>query len=245
MAKGRDSRLVRLIAHSVWRTLFLALMVMVGGALLTPSSAHAAHYTGNYQLDLQVTNGPFSYGSSTLPQFRATLTALNGTTLSSCTGSTFVTIAIDTEPGGNWGSDSQSASGANTCVYTYAGEPPDWSHYATGLRTATAKATVSGQVVATGTVTFMVNKIVTSISCFVNTPGTVYEAGSTLQIAQSVQGPFSNYTPTGPRARSTLHSLGQRSVDLYQYHTGHNSWRWLAICQGADDSWPLQHDVYF
>ena len=212
MAKRRDSRLVRLIAHSVWHALFLALMVIVGGMLLTPSSAHAAPYTGNYQLDLQVTNGPFSYGGSTLPQFQATLTALNGTTLSSCTGSTFVTIAIDTEPGATWGSNSQSASGANTCVYTYVGEPPDWGHYATGLRTATAQATVSGQVVATGTATFMVNKIVTSISCFVNTPGSVYQSGSTLQIGQQVQGPDTNYTPDWTQSKFDITFTGPENV---------------------------------
>ena len=210
MAKRRDTGLVRLIAHSVWHALFLALMVMVGGMLLTPSSAHAAPYTGNYQLDLQVTNGPFSYGGSTLPQFQATLTALNGTTLSSCTGSTFVTIAIDTEPGATWGSNSQSASGANTCVYTYVGEPPDWGHYATGLRTATAPATVSGQVVATGTATFMVNRISPVSRALSTHPEVSTRLGVPCRSGSKSRARTQTISLTGPRASSTLHSPGQR-----------------------------------
>lgn len=123
MAKRRDSGLVRLIGRSVWFALLLALMAMFGGTLLTPPSDHAAPPTGNYQLDVQVTNGPFSYGGSPLPQFQATLTAPNGTTLSSCTGSTYVTISIDTDPGTLWASTTPSASGANTCAYNYVSHP--------------------------------------------------------------------------------------------------------------------------
>lgn len=197
--------------NHIGRWLVILLLALVS-VLLLASPAHAAPQAGDYQLDLQVTNGPFSYGGSTLPQFRATLTALNGATLSTCTGSTFVTIAIDTEPNATWGSSSQSAPGANTCLYTYVKSPSDWSHYATGLRTATAKATVSGQVVATGTVQFMVNKIVTSISCFVNTAGTVYQAGSTLQIAQNVQGPYSNYTPDWTQSKFDITFTGPENV---------------------------------
>ncbi len=181
--------------------------------VLTPSSAHAAPNTatGNYQVDVQVTNGPFSYGGSTFPQFQVTLTALNGTTLPSCTGSTFVTISIDTDPGTNWGSNSQSPSGTNTCVYTFTG-PSDWSHYPPGSRMVTAQATVSGQVVATGTATFTVNKAVTSISCFVNTPGVNFQTGSTLQIAQDVQGPSSTFTPDWTQSTFNVTFTGPQSV---------------------------------
>ncbi len=196
----------------IGRWLALLLLALMSALLFSPSLARAARNTGNYQLDLQVTNGPFSYGGSTLPRFKATLTALNGTTLSTCTGSTFVTVSIDTDPGTAWGSTSQSAPDPSTCAYTYVDEPPDWSHYATGLRTATARATVSGQVVATGTVTFMVNKIVTTIKCFVNTPGTVFQAGSTLQIEQQVQGPNTNYTPDWTQSKFDITLTGPESV---------------------------------
>jgi hypothetical protein len=178
-----------------------AFALLAGGVLLMPSSAHAAPDSGNYQVSVLVTNGPFSYGGSTLPQFQATLTALNGTTLPPCsvtgsvTGSVFVTISIDSDPGTYWAATSPPSQSATTCVYTYINEPPDWSHYATGSRIVTAHATVSSQIVATGTAPFVVNKVVTSTSCFVNTPGTNFQTGGTLQIAQSVQGPSSPYTP--------------------------------------------------
>jgi hypothetical protein len=214
MTKRRDYRLARLITPSVWYSLLLALMAMLGGALLAPLSAHAAPRTGNYQLTVQVTNGPFSYGGSTLPNFQATLTALNGATLSSCTptGTFYVTVTVDTDPGSPWASTSHSASGANTCVYTYVDEPSAWGNYAVGLRTVTAQATISGQVVATGTATFTVNKIVTTTSCGINNPGTVYQAGSTLQITQQVQGPTTGYSPDWTQSTFNVTFTGPASV---------------------------------
>ena len=215
MAKRQGSSLVRFTARSVWNALLLTLMALTGGALLAPSPAHAASHTGNYQLDVVVTNsGPFSYGGSTAPSFQATLTALNGTTLSSCTGngSTFVTISFDSDPSANWGSTSQSVSGTNTCVYTFVDGPPDWSYYAPGVRTATAQATVSGQIVATGTVTFTIDKVVTSISCFVSTAGPVYQAGSMLQIAQEVNGPNTAYNPDWTQSKYDVTFTGPTSV---------------------------------
>src|SRR5690349_15359332 len=123
MAQRSDPGRGRSISRSRygWHAMLLALLAMVGGALLAlaPMTAHAAPHAGDYQLDVQVTNGPFSYGGSTFPNFQATLTALNGATLTSCTGSTVVTLSIDSDPGTIWAATTQSASGANTCVYTY------------------------------------------------------------------------------------------------------------------------------
>jgi hypothetical protein len=214
MAKRQDSRRVRHIVLSVWHVLLLALIAMAGGMLLAPSSARAAPHTGNYQLAVQVTNGPFSYGGSTLPDFQATLTALNGTTLSSCTptGSFFVTISVDTDSGTQWGSNSNSASGANTCVYTFVSEPASWSNYAVGLRTVTAQATISGQVVATATATFTVNKTVTTTSCGINGVGPVVQVGSTLQISLQVQGPTTGYTPDWTQSTYEFTFTGPQSV---------------------------------
>ncbi len=212
MAKRWDSIRVRFTARSIWHALLLTLIAMVGGALLAPTMAYAAPHTGNYQLDVQVTNGPFSYGGSIFPNFQATLTALNGATLASCTGSTSVTLSVDSDPGTIWAATAQSASGTDTCVYTYIKEPPNWSEYATGLRTATVQATISGQVVATGTVTFMVNKVVTRISCGVNTGGTVYQVGSTLQIEEQVYGPDTNYTPDWTQSKFDVSFTGPANM---------------------------------
>ena len=186
------------------------LLATVGGALCTFSSAHAAPDTGNYQVAVQVTNGPFSYGGNTLPQYQATLTASSGTTLSTCTGSTFVTLTIDSDPGDTWGANSQSAPAPNTCVYTFNGM--GWNNYTPGVRTATAEATVGGQVVATASVTFTVNKVVTSISCFVNTPGPNFQTGSTLQVVADVQGPSSGYTPDWTQSTFDVTFTGPQSV---------------------------------
>jgi hypothetical protein len=194
------------------RAALFAFIVVATGGLLTPLPARAAARTSNYQLDVQVTNGPFSLGGTTFPNFQATLTALNGTTLTSCTGSTFVTISIDSDQGTNWGSITQSASGANTCVYTYVGEPSAWSDYAVGLRTVTAQATVGGEVVASATATFTINKVATSMSCFVNTTFPNYQAGSTLQIAQQVQGPNSGFDPDWTQSTYDVTLTGPASM---------------------------------
>lgn len=70
MAERGNSGFVPHIARLVGYALFLTLIAMVAGTLHTQSSVHAAPQTGNYQLNLQVTNGPFSYGGSTLPSSR-------------------------------------------------------------------------------------------------------------------------------------------------------------------------------
>lgn len=213
MAKRRNSDHVWPIAHGACRILLLAVIAVCAVALLTPSIAHASPHTGNYQFDVQLTNGSsFNYGDTALPQFKATLTALNGAPLSSCRGTTYVTVVFDSDPGNPRGlAETSPSPSGNTCLYTGSGTG-SWSSYTIGSRTATLQATVNGQAVATSTVTFTINPVVTSTNCGVNTPGPVFQAGSALQIGQQVQGPNTNYTPDWTKSMFDITLTGPQPV---------------------------------
>lgn len=213
MTLRQDSGRSQLLAPAAWRIILITVLALLVGVMLGRSPVDAAPHASNYQLDVQLTNGSsFSYGGDPLPQFKATLTALNGAPLTTCFGTTYVNIVLDSDPGNPWGLvESSTNSRANTCLFTGTGTG-SWNSYAPGSRTATFQAAVGGQVVATSTVTLTVNKTVTTTNCFVHTLGTVFQVGSMLQIAQQVQGPNTGYTPDWTKSMFDITLTGPASV---------------------------------